>query len=92
MPLPQHKRLDLIFPWRYPHALSAPIAQLDRASDYESEGRAFESLWARHKINDLAAFTAILGTPKTAGVPVGSQVMICSKPFRNVSTRFSAPN
>jgi hypothetical protein len=22
--------------------------------DYESEGRAFESLWARHKINDLA--------------------------------------
>ena len=26
----------------------APIAQLDRASDYESEGRAFESLWVRH--------------------------------------------
>ena len=25
----------------------APIAQLDRASDYESEGRAFESLWVR---------------------------------------------
>lgn len=27
-----------------------PIAQLDRASDYESEGRAFESLWVHHNI------------------------------------------
>ena len=26
----------------------APVAQLDRASDYESEGRAFESLRAHH--------------------------------------------
>ena len=26
----------------------APIAQLDRASDYESEGRTFESFWAHH--------------------------------------------
>tara|TARA_R110001583_G_scaffold32107_2_gene109800 strand:- start:40599 stop:40811 length:213 start_codon:yes stop_codon:yes gene_type:complete len=26
----------------------APIAQLDRASDYESEGRRFESFWAHH--------------------------------------------
>ena len=31
----------------------APLAQLDRASDYESEGREFESLRARHKINNL---------------------------------------
>src|SRR5690242_20094449 len=35
----------------------APVAQLDRASDYESEGRTFESFRARHffhnKINDL---------------------------------------
>gem|GEM_PF-5135787 len=28
----------------------APIAQLDRASDYESEGRKFESCWA-HQAN-----------------------------------------
>jgi hypothetical protein len=28
--------------------LDAPIAQLDRASDYESEGRRFESCWAHH--------------------------------------------
>ena len=29
-------------------APNAPLAQLDRASDYESEGREFESLRARH--------------------------------------------
>jgi hypothetical protein len=28
--------------------LEAPVAQLDRASDYESEGRTFESFRARH--------------------------------------------
>ncbi len=28
---------------------SAPLAQLDRAFDYESKGREFESLRARHK-------------------------------------------
>lgn len=31
----------------------APIAQLDRAVDYESTGREFESLWAHHSINNL---------------------------------------
>ena len=31
----------------------APVAQLDRASDYESEGRAFESLRARQFFNGL---------------------------------------
>jgi hypothetical protein len=29
--------------------LCALIAQLDRATDYESVGREFESLWAHHK-------------------------------------------
>jgi hypothetical protein len=29
------------------YKLSAPIAQLDRATDYESAGRGFESSWAR---------------------------------------------
>ena len=28
----------------------APIAQLDRAVDYESTGREFESLWAHHNV------------------------------------------
>ena len=31
---------------------SAPVAQLDRVSDYESEGREFESLPARHRKKD----------------------------------------
>ena len=31
----------------------ALVAQLDRASDYESEGREFESLRARHSLNPL---------------------------------------
>src|SRR5262249_40944251 len=31
----------------------APLAQLDRASDYESEGREFESLRARHAFNQI---------------------------------------
>jgi hypothetical protein len=34
----------------------APLAQLDRASDYESEGREFESLRARHRINQIPSF------------------------------------
>jgi hypothetical protein len=31
----------------YQRSSNAPIAQLDRASDYESAGRGFESSWAR---------------------------------------------
>src|ERR1700756_2655525 len=34
-------------------AKNAPVAQLDRAPDYESGGQEFESLRARHSINDL---------------------------------------
>jgi hypothetical protein len=37
----------------------APVAQLDRALDYESRGQEFESLRARH-------FGTELGTPKPA--------------------------
>jgi hypothetical protein len=33
---------------------AAPVAQLDRAPDYESGGQRFESFRARHEINDLA--------------------------------------
>jgi hypothetical protein len=33
---------------RHDLAKNAPVAQLDRASDYESEGRTFESFRARH--------------------------------------------
>src|SRR5262249_24053760 len=34
----------------------APLAQLDRASDYESEGREFESLRARHHPQQIRHF------------------------------------
>ena len=34
----------------FPAAVSAPVAQLDRAPDYESGGQEFESLRARHKL------------------------------------------
>src|SRR5712692_11942938 len=40
-------------------AKNAPVAQLDRALDYESRGQEFESLRARH-------FGTKLGTPKPA--------------------------
>ena len=33
--------------------MQVPVAQLDRASDYESEGWEFESLRARQTIMDL---------------------------------------
>ena len=35
----------------------APVAQLDRASDFESVGRGFESLRARH--NKIASYTLL---------------------------------
>ena len=38
-------------------SLNGPIAQLDRASDFESEGWAFESLWD-HQISANAQFGA----------------------------------
>ena len=40
----------------FPAAVSAPVAQLDRAPDYESGGQEFESLRARHFFDDLAGF------------------------------------
>ena len=40
---------------------SAPLAQLDRASDFESEGREFESLRARHQLTDRADSPTYIG-------------------------------
>jgi hypothetical protein len=39
--------------------MRAPVAQLDRAPDFESGGQGFESLPARHKINDLAGILGL---------------------------------
>ena len=38
---------------RRSRAACAPVAQLDRASDYESEGRTFESFRARHFVPNM---------------------------------------
>ena len=53
-------------PWVSFRALSSaiveihgPIAQLDRASDYESEGRAFESLWVHQNLKTVALLAAV---------------------------------
>ena len=43
-----------LFSQRYQYA---PVAQLDRVRGYEPRGREFESLRARHKINDLGNHT-----------------------------------
>jgi hypothetical protein len=38
---------------------NAPVAQLDRASDYESEGRTFESFRARHYTSGLTSLFSL---------------------------------
>ena len=38
------------------HSSLAPLAQLDRASGYEPEGREFESLRAHHSFKHIAQF------------------------------------
>jgi hypothetical protein len=63
--------------------LDAPVAQLDRASGFEPEGRGFESLPARQRIRTVACYgaserepTAFLGLvakclPKDMNVDAG---------------------
>src|SRR5260370_7724792 len=41
----------------------APVAQLDRASAFEAEGRGFESLRARHLVGDPNEFEKLPFTP-----------------------------
>jgi hypothetical protein len=50
-------------------AKNAPVAQLDRALDYESRGQEFESLRARH-------FGTKLGTPKPAVFAPGAATSV----------------
>lgn len=51
-----------------PH--DGPVAQLDRALDYESKGRAFESLRVRHKNKGLAVKSyALFLLSETLGRP-----------------------
>ena len=55
--------LDII---KLPTIKIAPLAQLDRASGYEPEGREFESLRARHLFNNL-------------GHPVSDALCVCAR-------------
>src|SRR6202163_3292686 len=64
-------------------AKNAPVAQLDRALDYESRGQEFESLRARHfgskplpRIADLARLVG--GTPVKPRRECGSRVATIS--------------
>ena len=43
----------------------APVAQLDRASGYEPEGRMFESCRAHHVFNNLTRQRSLFAYPKT---------------------------
>jgi hypothetical protein len=49
-----------------PPAGSAPVAQLDRAPDYESGGQEFESLRARHFRFDIKCLRGRLCAHKSA--------------------------
>ena len=54
LPLRQfYKRLDIRYAISDKPCSFAPLAQLDRASDYGSEGREFESSAARHNFKGL---------------------------------------
>ena len=55
--------LQQTLPW------CAPIAQLDRASDYESEGRKFKSCWAHHLSLDLLSNLSMPAASGTSIVP-----------------------
>ncbi len=70
--------------------LCAPVAQLDRASDYESEGQEFESLRARHfplknrslKITIISGRTISVSVPQLcptrASVSIGYPLIVAS--------------
>ena len=59
---------------KYATSLSAPIAQLDRASDYESEGRVFESPWAHSRTALIFARGRAVTVELVGRVPTRSDV------------------
>ena len=53
---------------------SAPLAQLDRAPDYESGGQEFESLRARHFTSDIRlAASLVYASGDCAGEAAGGE-------------------
>ena len=76
-----------------PDRRCAPVAQLDRAPDYESGGRRFESFRARHSLGHRRAFTPADSptasgswhqktTSKRGPARCGSTVALSSKELR----------
>ena len=55
------KKIPLRYSMRAFEPLNAPVAQLDRASDYESEGRRFEPVQARSEIPAQPHRSGLLG-------------------------------
>ena len=60
----------------------APIAQMDRAPDFESVGRGFESLWARFPLKGSRfAVQARLATPAQIYLPPKTVLAIDPTPL-----------
>ena len=54
----------------------APLAQLDRASGYEPEGREFESLRARHCSNQIPPWLGISSAGSRSSTPVTREPLV----------------
>ena len=54
----------------------APVAQLDRASGYEPEGREFDSLRARHIFQSLAATSDLSNSQNVRELSVFSRYCV----------------
>jgi hypothetical protein len=59
-------------------SICVPIAQPDRAFDYESKGREFESLWARHVLTIYDRDASQLGRAPALGA--GSRIFESYRP------------
>ena len=57
--------------------LFAPVAQLDRAPDFESVGREFESPQARHSLSQRFCRRSEAPTPAKAGYPPTEDQLAC---------------
>jgi hypothetical protein len=53
----------------------APVAQLDRASGYEPEGREFDSLRARHSCSPTGVSVAVVETVGRPGLASGTDIV-----------------
>ena len=72
-----------------PNGTQAPIAQLDRASVYGTEGRGFESLWAHHLKDPVTATGSFLrfGYTSRRPFPLSGTHLVGFFPFRVRSRR-----